>query len=68
VAGILAWCFLAWKSIKPLDEVKAHSDEGGSLVIWALTGTVLMIVSMIILQSVEYAAKREASQERTPQR
>ena len=41
---------------------------GGSLVIWALTGTVLMIVSMIILQSVEYAAKREAPEEHTPQR
>lgn len=67
-AGLLAWIGVAWKAISDLDGVTPQSDEGEHLMVWALTGTVLMILGMVILHFVQHAAEREAQEERPPRR
>jgi uncharacterized membrane protein YidH (DUF202 family) len=49
MAGLLAWIGVAWRAIADLDSVTPEGAEGGRLMLWALTGTVLMILGMIIL-------------------
>ncbi len=48
-AGFLAWMTLAWSAFSDADAVTPQSDEGGRMMLWALTGTVLMIAGMIVL-------------------
>lgn len=48
-AGALAWAGLAWQAFSQLEEISPQSDEGGRLMRWALTGTLLMIVGMLLL-------------------
>ncbi len=40
---------MAWKGAASIDEIEAHSDEGSSLLVWALVGTLLMIVGGMIM-------------------
>ena len=47
--GFVAWMGLAWTGISELDTVSAESEEAGTLMFWALSGTILMIVGMILL-------------------
>lgn len=67
-AGFIAWICLAWKAITDLDSVTPQSEEGGSLVTWALSGTLLLIFGMIILHFIEHAGEEEEPEERTPRR
>lgn len=48
-AGFLAWVALGWRAFSNLDGVTPQSDEGGHLMVWALTGTVVMILGMVLL-------------------
>ena len=48
-AGVASWIVLSWKAIEGFDEISAHSNEGGDLLVWALIGTLLMIVGSVIL-------------------
>lgn len=56
-AGFLAWAHLAWSAISNLDEVTPRSSEGGRLMFWALAGTILMVIGMVILNGAEDAAE-----------
>jgi hypothetical protein len=58
-AGVLAWIGLAWQAVARLDEVTPEGDEGGRLLAWGLTGTVLMIVGMVVLHAAADASRRE---------
>lgn len=58
-AGLVAWIGVAWTGIKNFGEVSAQSDEGGSLMVWAVTGTLLMILGLALLQVEAMAGKRE---------
>ena len=62
-AGFLAWVGLAWKAISDLDDVTPESDEGGRLMVWALSGTLLMILGMVLLHLAQDVAEREASED-----
>ena len=66
VAGFLAWIGLAWKAFSDIDGVTPESDEGGRLMIWAVTGTVLMILGMVLLHLAPDEAEPGAPEERTP--
>ncbi len=71
VVGGLAWIRLAWKAISNLDSVTRQSEVGGRLMVWAISGTVLMIFGMIVLHFAEHAAERTepgtfASPQRAP--
>lgn len=67
-AGLLAWIGVAWEAISDLDGVTPQSDKGGRLMVWALTGTVLMIVGMVLLHVAADAAEREETEDGTPPR
>ena len=47
--GVLAWIGLAWTATSDRDAVTPQGDEGGRLMVWALTGTVLMIAGALLL-------------------
>jgi len=49
VAGIAAWIVLGWKALAEIDGIEAHSAAGGRLIVWGLTGTLLMIAGSVIL-------------------
>ena len=49
LAGVFAWIRVGWKAISDLDAITAEGAEGGRLVVWGLTGTVLMIVGVVLL-------------------
>jgi hypothetical protein len=66
VAGFLAWIRLGWKAISDLEEVTPQSAEGGQLMVWALSGTVLMISGMIVLHLPRDAEEREEPEEHGP--
>ena len=59
VAGFLAWIGLAWRAIADLEGVTPESDEGGRLMVWGLTGTVLMILGMVLLHVAAAGAETE---------
>ena len=65
-AGFLAWVGLAWRAIADLDGVTAQGDEGGRLMRWALTGTLLMILGTVLLHVAADATERDEQEERTP--
>ena len=65
-AGLFAWIALAWRATSNLDSVTPQSGEGGRLMAWAVTGTVLMIVGAVILHLAVDATEREVREERTP--
>lgn len=65
LAGFLAWVAVAWEGISSFGEVRAQSDEGGRLMVWAVTGTLLMIVGAVLLQ---FAAAKTDARSRTPGR
>lgn len=58
-AGFLAWIGVAWRAFSGIDNITAQSDEGGRLMSWALAGTVLMIVGMVLLHVAADAADRD---------
>jgi len=66
--GFLAWIVLAWKAISNLDGLTPQSDEGARLMVWAVTGTVLMIVGLGLLQVAAVVAQRDEPEGGTPQR
>lgn len=66
--GLLAWIGVGWRAISDLDAVTPQSDEGARLMVWALTGTGLMIVGTVILHFAQATAEREEQEERTPPR
>ena len=68
MAGVLAWIRLAWEAISGLDGVTPQSDEGGRLMVWALAGTVLMVVGVLILHVAADAPEDEEQEGRTPPR
>ncbi len=54
---------MAWKAVSDMDGVTPQSGEGGRLMAWAVTGTVLMIAGTIVLHvahggSEEYTHRR----------
>tara|TARA_R110002072_G_scaffold167853_1_gene321396 strand:+ start:2144 stop:2404 length:261 start_codon:yes stop_codon:yes gene_type:complete len=53
--GLLAWIVVGWSAFSDLEGMTAKSDEGGRLMVRGLTGTVLMIVGMILLHVAEDA-------------
>lgn len=61
-AGLLAWIGVAWKAFVGIDGISAQSGEGGRLMSWALTGTVLMIVGMVLLHVAPGASDREGQE------
>lgn len=65
-AGLLAWIGLAWRAISDLDGVTPEGEEGGRLLGWGLTGTVLMIVGMILLHLAVIASEGEDQEELGP--
>lgn len=65
-AGFLAWIGLIWRAVSDLEGVTPQSDGGAQLMTWALTGTVLMIVGMVLLHLTQRATEREEPEERTP--
>ena len=50
-AGALAWIRLAWNAVTLLDEVAPQGDQGTRLLTWGVTGTVLMVVGMVLLHT-----------------
>lgn len=58
IAGFGAWVGLAWQAFVSADEITPESDEGGRLMTWALTGTLLMIAGLGLLHVVADAARR----------
>jgi hypothetical protein len=67
-AGFIAWVALAWKASSSRDGVTPQGDEGGRLLVWGLTGTVLMIVGAVLLHFAVDAVDRHKQDERTPPR
>lgn len=65
-AGFLAWIGVAWKAISDIEGVTPQSGLGGRLMLLAVTGTVLMIVGMVILHVAQVAAERTAQGEDSP--
>ena len=65
-SGLFAWLALAWRATSNIDSVTPESGEGGRLMAWAVTGTVLMIVGAVILHLAVDAAERDGRGERTP--
>ena len=65
-AGVLAWVGLAWKASSSLDGVTAQGDEGGRLLAWGLTGTVLMIVGAVLLHFAVDPSEAEEQDEHAP--
>ena len=66
--GFLAWIGLAWKAVSNLEDLTPQSDEGGGLMVWALTGTVLMIVGMVVLHVATDALEPEEQEDRAHSR
>ncbi len=54
-AGVFGWVGLLWKAVSVLDDVTAQSDEGGRLMAWALTSTLLMILGFVLLHIAQAA-------------
>lgn len=59
-AGGLAWVVLGWKAVEGIDRVTPQGEEGGRLMVWAVTGTLLMIGGMVLLH-VASAAEEDRS-------
>jgi hypothetical protein len=68
VVGVLAWVGLAWKASSNPDAVTPQSEEGGSLMVWALFGTVLMIVGALLLHVAPDGAEDGEQEGRGPPR
>jgi len=64
-AGLLAWIGVAWTAFSDPDRATPQNGEGGRLTGWALVGTVVTIVGMILLH---LAAQRAERGEREPPR
>ena len=60
-AGFLAWIALGWKAFTDLEGVTAHSDEGSHLMVWALAGTLLMTLGIIVLHFAHALSERDKS-------
>jgi hypothetical protein len=58
-AGFCAWIGLAWKAFADSEGITAHGDEGGRLMVWALTGTVLMILGTVFLHLADDRGTRD---------
>ena len=54
-AGFSAWIYVAWKALTELDEISPENETGSDLMVWAVSGTVLMIFGAILLH---FAAAR----------
>lgn len=67
-AGFLSWIGLAWRAFSDLERVTPQNEEGGRLLTWALTGTLLMIVGMVLLHAAAEAAGREEHEKHGPPR
>ncbi len=61
--GFLAWIALAWKAVAGLEDITPQSEEGGRLMVWALAGTLLMILGTVLLHAAGRVAEGD---ERTP--
>ena len=66
--GLLAWGVVGWKAFSDLDGMSSKSGEGGRLVVWGLTGTVLMIVGMLIMHVAEDASEEAEQEDSAPPR
>lgn len=66
-AGVLEWIRLFWKAVSELDTVSPEGGEGGRLLVWAVTGTVLMILGIVLLHVALDAAERREREEGAPQ-
>ena len=54
-AGFSAWIYVAWKALTELDEISPENETGSDLMVWGVSGTVLMIFGAILLH---FAAAR----------
>lgn len=68
VVGFLAWIGLAWTAISDPDGATPQGEASGPLMAWALTGTVLMIVGMVLLHVAAGAVEQEQRRDRPPPR
>ena len=59
LAGLLAWGGLAWKAVAAIDDVNPQGEEGARLLTWGLTGTLLMIVGMVLFHLAADAAEKD---------
>jgi len=64
--GILAWARVAWRAVASIDSISSQSDEGGRLLVWGLTGTLLMIAGAVLLHVAASADEREEQEEQMP--
>jgi hypothetical protein len=64
--GVLAWIRLAWAALSDPDGVTPQSDAGGRLMLWALTGTVLMIAGVLLLHFAPDGPEDEQRGDRSP--
>lgn len=56
--GLVTWVALAWTAFTQPDVATPRGSEGGRLLGWALVGTIVMIVGMILLHVAAQAAER----------
>ncbi len=66
-AGLFAWIGLIWTAFSDFDSVTPQSDEGGRLMRRALTGTLLMILGMVILHLGQDADESDTEDDQPPQ-
>ena len=66
--GVLAWVALVWKASSSLDGVTPQGDEGGRLLAWGLTGTVLMIIGAVLLHFAVDPPEEDEQERRPPPR
>ncbi len=65
VVGFLAWIGVAWRAVADVESVTPQGEEGGRLMVWAVTGTVLMIGGTILLHLAADASEREERKDGT---
>ena len=65
-AGFLAWMALAWTAFSDPDRATPQGDEGGRLLGWGLTGTVGMIVGMLLLHVAVQASESDGRDDDPP--
>lgn len=62
--GMASWLIMAWKAVTGLENVTPQSDTGGSLMGWAVSGTLLMITGMIMLHFAADMAEETRQEEK----
>lgn len=63
-AGMGTWLFLAWTAVMDIDSVTPQTEMGGSMMNWAVSGTLLMMGGMILLHfAADLAEQTEPEEE-----